>query len=254
VVPVIPEELGFAAHATAFLEYLIWGSIIVFVYANRRSALRAADRMSAAQVRRAEIQRRSIESRLQALQARVEPQFLFDSLERVRDLYESDPVQGDQVMAALIAYLRAALPHLRETASTLQRELELANAYLSVMRAQLGERLVCSVDACDVPSDVRMPAMIVLPLINHALARPALSARRDVIRVSARRAMDKLRLEIAHSGQSFSSVSGNRAVRDIEQRLRGLYGETWALALEPTEDRGTRAVVEIPYESDGGHR
>ncbi len=87
-------------------ECLIWGSIIVWIYVNRRDALRAAARLNSAQVQRTETQRRTLESRLQALQARVEPQFLFSSLTQVHDLYESDPAKGRQVLGDLIAYLR----------------------------------------------------------------------------------------------------------------------------------------------------
>lgn len=240
--------------AIAFFEYLFWGSIIVWVYVNRRSAMIAAARLTAAQVKRMEIQRISLESRLQALQARVEPQFLFDSLTRVHDLYERDPANGAQVMGDLIAYLRAALPHLREPASTLPREVDLAIAYLNVMRAQFGERLVCSVDVSDVPSGVRMPAMVLLPLINHALTA-APPAGRDVIRIGARHAKGTLRLEIVHSGQAFAFASGSDDVQDIEQRLQGLYGEEWNLRFEPSPDKGTQAVVEIPYETtDSSHR
>src|SRR5882672_7525883 len=140
-VPGVTHEIPVTQHSTVFFEYLTFASIAVFIYVNRRSALHAAARLNSAQVQRAETQRRSLESRLQALQARIEPQFLFSSLAQVRDLYESDTAKGAQVLGDLIAYLRAALPHLREPASTLRRELELAVAYLKIMRARFDERL-----------------------------------------------------------------------------------------------------------------
>src|SRR5947207_2151441 len=115
--------------AAMFFEFLIWGSIVVFIYVKRRNALLADHRMHAARAQRAEAQRRTLESRLQALQARVEPQFLFNTLGEVRDLYGVDPALGGRMLGDLIAYLRAALPHFRESSSTLGRELELAAAY-----------------------------------------------------------------------------------------------------------------------------
>ena len=112
--------------AAMFFEFLIWGSIAVFIYVKRRNALLAGKRMDAARAQRAGAQRRTLESRLQALQARVEPQFLFNTLAEVRDLYDVDPALGGRMLGDLIGYLRAALPHFRESTSTVGREFESA--------------------------------------------------------------------------------------------------------------------------------
>jgi len=122
-VPGVPHEQLVMRPVYVFFEYLIWGSIIVFIYVNRRNALFAAAELNAARVRRTEAQRRTLESRLKALQARVEPQFLFDALAKVRDLYEDDPGRGSAVLGNLIVYLRSALPQLRESTSTLGHEI-----------------------------------------------------------------------------------------------------------------------------------
>jgi len=237
-------------------EYLIWGSIIVWIYVNRRDALRAAARLNSAQVQRAETQRRTLESRLQALQARVEPQFLFSSLTQVHDLYESDPAKGRQVLGNLIAYLRGALPRLREAASTLGSELDLAIAYLNVMSARVGEHFALAVDASDAAKAARMPAMVLLPLINHILVRRGPPrAGSDALRIAARSAGGKLHLVIAHSGERSASAGDRNDLRDIEQRLHALYGDEWTLAVEPSGDHGTQAIMEFPHEAtDGNHR
>ena len=241
---------------TVFLlaEGLMWGSIIVFIYANRRSALQASKRMKALQLQRTEMQRRSLESRLQALQARVEPRFLFDSLARVRDFYESDAAKGSQMLAELIAYLRAALPHLREATSTLRHELDLVDAYLNVMRAQLGANLTSTIDASDESRSACMPAMVLLPLVNHALAARA-TTRNDAaaIRIAARHIGDHLTVEVAYDGREPVTTT-IRDCSDISERLRALYGTQWSLEFAPSEV-GTRAILEIPYEpADSGHR
>ena len=119
-------DIAITQPAAMFFEFLIWGSIVVFIYVKRRNSLRADKRMHSARAQRAEAQRRTLESRLQALQARVEPQFLFNTLAEVRDLYDVDPALGGRMLGDLIAYLRAALPHFRESSSTVSRELELA--------------------------------------------------------------------------------------------------------------------------------
>jgi LytS/YehU family sensor histidine kinase len=76
------------------------------------------------------------------MQARVEPQFLFNTLLQVRDLYRASASRGEQMLDELIAYLRAAMPKMRDTSSTIGQELDLVRAYLGIVSLRLGERLV----------------------------------------------------------------------------------------------------------------
>ncbi|HEV8553558.1 MAG TPA: histidine kinase [Casimicrobiaceae bacterium] len=249
-VPGISHEVAVMQPAFVFFEYLIWGSIIAFIYVNRRTALLATARMNAAQVQRADAQRRTLESRLQALQARVEPQFLFNTLAQVRALYESDPAKGGQMLGDLIDYLRAALPRLRDSTSTLEREVELAIAYLKIMQVRLGDRLAFQVDVQDAVRAARMPPMLLLPLVDyvlvHGLAPPPASG---TIRIATGRAAGKLRVEIADSGGGFAKGCADDDLRDIRERLHGLYGDQGTLAFASSSGHRTQAVLEIPYES-----
>jgi Histidine kinase len=250
--PGSPHDMVVMQPAFVFFEYLIWGSIIVFIYVNRGSALLAGARMNAAQVQRAETQRRTLESRLQVLQARVEPQFLFSTLAQVRNLYESDPAKGSQMLGDLIVYLRAALPHLRESTSTLGQEIDLMNAYLNIMRANPGDHLAFHADAPDSARAARMPPMVLLPLIDHVLIqqRPAFGT----IRITARTAAGKLRVELNDSGQAFAPGAMGSDLHVIQDRMHALYGNGGTLAFERSHDNGTRAVMEIPNGSADGDR
>ena len=152
-----------------FFTALVYSTIGCFVYVNFRTARLAADRMRAAELARAQARRHTLESRLQAMQARVEPQFLFNTLAQVRELYERDEAVAGQVLDDLITYLRAALPHLRESSSTLGKEVELARSYLDIMCVRLGDRLSFEIDVPDAVKGARMPPMMLLPLVDHAL-------------------------------------------------------------------------------------
>ena len=91
-----------------------------------------------------------LESRLAAMQAQVEPQFLFNTLAQVERLYEIDPARAARMLDDLIAYLRAAMPLMRDTSSTVKQEIDLARAYLDIVRIRLGDRLAFAIE---VPSD-----------------------------------------------------------------------------------------------------
>jgi LytS/YehU family sensor histidine kinase len=254
--PEIPHEVVLMQPFAVFFEYLIWGSIIVFIYVNRRTALRAAARMNAAHVQRADAQRRTLEARLQALQARIEPQFLFNTLAQVHELYDRDPTRGGEMLGDLIVYLRAALPHLRDSMTTLDQELKLASAYLSIMRVQLAGRLTLHLDVAQAAVSARVPPMILLPLLDHALAKePSSRAGEVTIRVAAQITGDRLRVEITQSGSSFAGEDRDGSLRAIQDRLSALYGQSGKLAFGTATNHGTQAVMEIPHESaDSGHR
>jgi hypothetical protein len=243
--PWSPPDVRMVHTKFLFFESLIWGSVIVLVYVNRRNALRSAARMTAARASRVGMQHRLLESQLQALQARVEPHFLFDSLARVRELYERDPDDGSRALGDLIDYLRAALPHLREPTATVRDEVDLVSAYVAVVSARLDDRLVCSVDLSPATASARMPGMVLLPLVSFLLSARAAGTHFGILRITGRDAGDRMHLEITHGAATAAGVD-TRCLTDVKERLRGLYADDWLLAIEPSAYEGTRAVLEIP--------
>ena len=91
------------------------------------------------------------------MQARVEPQFLFSTLAQVQNLYEANAATGERMLDELIAYLRAATPRMRDTSSTLAQEIELARAYLAILKVRLGDRLEYAIDIAEDSHGARMP-------------------------------------------------------------------------------------------------
>jgi hypothetical protein len=128
-----------------------------------------------AELERADAQRNIMASRLQVLQARVEPELLFDALGDVRRAYLRDPEAAGALLDDLIAYLRAALPQMRGGTSTLLREVTLAEAYLKVAPAGRSGDLIVDVRIADEVGAVPFPPMVLLPLA-HAASEAAPSA------------------------------------------------------------------------------
>ncbi len=107
----------------------------------------ARSQLADAECRREGLQAQMVEARLCALQAQIEPHFLFNTLANVKRLYETAPVRGREMLSSLISYLRAALPTMREPGSTLERELELVRSFLTILKMRMGDRLAFSIDA-----------------------------------------------------------------------------------------------------------
>lgn len=220
---------------------------VVWVVLHRRRARWARERMHAAALGRIEAQRKSIESSLQAMQARVEPQFLLNTLSQVKALYERDAALGERVLDSLIAYLRAAMPRMRDTSSTVGQEIALARAYLDIVKVRLGDRLDHAIDVAGTPLDARFPPMMLLPLVDHAIACAAESSRGAAhLRIAAAVDAGRLRLTIAVDCGSLRDDAG---IVGIRERVDALFGPAATLALRERGDQAAEAVLEIPLES-----
>lgn len=235
-----------------FFEYLIWGSICVWIYVNRRDEMRARSRATASQLLRAQTQRRALEAQLQALQAQVEPRFLLDTLASVRDRYRLDAQAGSAALGALIAYLRGVLPQLRAPSSRLGREIELVRAWLDVLRTTGGARVHFAATFDAAFADADMPPMVLLPLVNLAWRRSQDAP--FTVEVAAHRDGRMLRVSLRFDGSTpFAGDDVETALAPIRARLRALYGDDGRLALQRA---GTHVVVVgVPLEpTDRRHR
>jgi signal transduction histidine kinase len=229
----------------AIVFSLVAGSIALFI---NFSWVKLAQ--SRRDVERAE--RAAIEAQLRALQAQIEPHFLFNTLANLDALIAVDACQARTLLANLIRYLRAALTHARSEAATLQTEVELLKAYLAIMALRLPNRLTTEFD-CD-PDCLRLkfPAMLLQPLVENAITHGIEPAGDGgTIKVSVRRAGNMLMLAVDDTGIGLGNAhtAGTGAgIQNIRARLKSLFGESARLTLESRTPRGTHAGIEVPLE------
>jgi hypothetical protein len=240
-----PPAIGFLLNI--YFELLMVGGATIWVINDRRRARRERGRRHAAELQRIAAEKQSIESDLQAMQARIEPQFLFDTLTQVNILYARDHSAGERLLDALIAYLRAAMPKMRET-STVGHELALVRAYLSIKRLRMGERLSFSADPLDSRiANAPMPAMILLPLIDHATAHgPTEWPGNGSILIRATAIDGGIRLEVACVGMDLTTDVEGGSIGGVRGRLALLYGRTASLEIERRQAGESVAVLRIP--------
>ncbi len=108
------------------------------------------------------------EARLQALQARIRPHFLFNSLNAVLSLVRSDPRRAERALEDLSELFRALMRENREL-TTLKDEIDLTRAYLDLEQLRLGERLSVVWHIDKMPSDALIPPLIIQPLVENAI-------------------------------------------------------------------------------------
>lgn len=190
--------------------------------------------------------RATYEAKLVALQARVEPRFLFETLADAERLYERDPALGARVLDDLIVHLRAALPAIEATSSTLAVEMDLVRTWLDIVRVRSGDFLLLAMPDVDAPGDARMPPMVLLPLVQHAVRSVTQGA--CAVLVSAAVEGDRLRVTVVGAANAFASFEGPGDVADVRERIVAVYGDQATLTLQPALGERSQAILEIPYE------
>jgi hypothetical protein len=239
-----------ARSANMLPDSLLVCGFVTAGYRYWRRAAQRAKRANAAELEHAHVMRQTQESRLQAMQACIEPQFLFETLGDVDRLHASDARTAVRLLDDLIVYLRAALPHLKESTSTVAKESELATAYLNIQRLRRGGRPAFRIDVGADAHDARMPPMLLLPLIGHSTAPGRAAATTlDPLTIRIEVARDKLRVTLRASGGAFAPDGPGGAVVDgVRDRLRGLYAGAAHLAVDANENGIT---MEFPHERPG---
>ncbi len=193
------------------------------------------------------------EAQLSALNAQIEPHFLFNTLANVKRLYETHPERGRHMLVALIAYLRAALPGMRRQESTLADELELVRHYLAILQMRMGERLSFGIDAPPELLSTHLPTLVLPTLVENAI-KHGLAPLPEGGRIEIRAGHAEgggVSIEVVDNGQGFGTASGGAGVglANTRARLAARFGDAASLELEAAQPRGVVARVRLPAEA-----
>ena len=200
---------------------------------------------------RSELERQALDARLRLLQAQVAPHFLFNTLANVQALVDTGSPQAAVVLRSLVAYLRAAVPRLDETATTLEQELELVRAYLELMHMRMPDRLKYSVHVDDAARSLRCPPMTLLPLVENAVRHgidPSEEGGR--IDITIHRRGDRCVIRVSDSGvgleRSAAAPGLGTGLTTLRERLALAFGGDAQLRVVAQQPRGVSAELEFP--------
>jgi Histidine kinase len=215
--------------------------VVALEILQRRAATVSA--MLAAQQEQTTIARAALESRLAAMQAQVEPQFLFNTLVAIEALYQRNAAAAADNLDRLIQYLRVALPRLREPGSTVGAELDLVSAYLAVVTSLHDGRPTLSVTVGDHCGAARFYPMLLLPLIQRAV-REGDGSLPESIRIGVQKVGTDVVIvtRIARAGGCDEDFELAR----VRERLTGLYGDRAALECLELDSGTTQFTLRVP--------
>ena len=229
-------------------RWLVISGLAYAVLVFQRQAAEAAGRAHDTDLQRVQIDRQMTEAQLQTLRAQIEPHFLFNTLANIRELYRTEPDRGRSLLAHFVAYLRAALPQMRNDETTLKQEVDLAQAYLEVLKVRMGKRLDVRLDVPNELTTLPFPPLALSTLTENAI-KHGLNPLPEggAIEITARAEDGHLRVSVADTGVGLQRTSGSGSgLANLRARLAALYGDEGNLAFEANVPRGIRATIVVP--------
>ncbi len=228
------------------------------IVGRRLDALRVARARVSAEVREQEIGRLATEAELRALRAQMNPHFLFNALNTIGHLIRTAPASAEATLLRLTGLLRAVLRRTRAEFTTLGEEIDLVRAYLEIEQARFEERLRVTVDVPEHLRAVRIPSLIVQPLVENAVKHgiAPLASGGDVA-VEARSELTRegqlVRIVVRDSGAGAApgSLEGRGTgvgLESVLHRLRCHFGDRASLVFDSKPDAGTTVALVLPLE------
>jgi signal transduction histidine kinase len=251
-------RLGDPLPELAFLW--IMASLIVKV-TYKKQIQAEAQAAQATEVAEAEsLKRQVVEARMAAMQAQVEPHFLFNTLASIDHLIETDPARASTMQKNLIALLRASMPTMREAGDggprDLKRELAVIKPYLEILKVRMEDRLQTEIDVPEGLQSAEFPSMMIQTLVENAI-KHGLEPKPEGGRLTVRAEVQhgKLAVTVADTGVGFGkAATGGTGVglANIRERLQLLYGNKATLGVRENAGGGTAVTVTVPYKSIDG--
>lgn len=219
------------------------------------------------QMKNTELERQmqlTTEARLDALQAQVNPHFLFNSLNAINMYVLKDPNVTRELIRRLSSFLRYTLGN-PDRFTTVGEELNVVQDYLIIEKARFGDRLVLAMDVEEKLKTLKIPILSIQPLVNNAVIHGILPKEGNgLLRIRIRRVYDEVIISVEDNGVGipedkrdalFEKGYGTGlgvGIHNVHERLKLLYGNDYGLTYSSVVGQGTRVSFKIPLSLEEG--
>ena len=235
-------NLAFVLIIAAFIIKAVAGG-------KRRAELAATEATQRAETE--QLERTVVEARMEALQAQIEPHFLFNTLASIDQLIQTDQPRASKMQQSLIRYLRSAMPQMREAGRpSLGQQVDLCSAFLEIMAVRMEGRLQTVISVPEGLKSAVFPSMMLQTLVENAIKHglePKPEGGR--LEIAAEILDGQLAVHVLDTGVGFMPKAGSGVgLTNIRERLEALYKGRAELIISVPPAGGTCATIKVPYE------
>jgi sensor histidine kinase YesM len=199
----------------------------------------------------AEARRLAIEAQLASLESRVNPHFLFNTLNSIAALVPRDPEGAERMTGQLASLMRSALDTAGSPTVPLEDELKVVRDYLDIERVRFGERLRYTFTLDEHALKTPVPRLSLQTLVENSV-KFAVSPRPEgaTIAVNAQRIDGYVRIEVKDDGPGFggAGMPTGHGLALLEARLKMIFGDRATLGVENQSGGGARVWLDVPFE------
>lgn len=256
----IPNIYWNPIKSTEFAIYFYlggWGTYCTII--GVLQTFRYYNRYMNSQVELARVEKRLVESHLNALRLQLEPHFLFNTLNAISSELAASPELAREMIEDLGALLRRSLECQGSTEITLAQELALLDHYIAIQKLRFGERIDIQIKVSRSALSAMVPSMFLQPLVENAV-RHGLEGRMSggKIVVSARHVGDQLHINVLDDGVGLPphwgmETSAGLGIRVTRERFQALYAEPGGhdFTISRRMGGGTEVAIRIPLHRAG---
>ncbi|MUK94603.1 sensor histidine kinase [Aliivibrio fischeri] len=231
---------------------LIFTAICFYYFHVAEKTMLAEQALALSKRKQLEQEKALVLSQLSQLQSQIEPHFLFNTLANISALIELDSNKAKLMLEKLTDLLRGSLKTNRNPLITIEQEIELLNAYLSIQQIRLGERLTYEIDK-QIVEPISLPPLLIQPLVENAITHgiePSAQGRHLMIQFKQEN--NQFFVVISDNGIGLKSVSPSKghgmSLNNIKQRLHDLFDGSASVRITENKDGGVNAELTIPLD------
>jgi len=256
----IPRPIWSIPKGELYLEqFLFWATVGAAYIIRNLMQLDAQEREKAELLlEKSQLEANLKQAQLETLRLRLNPHFLFNTLQNISMLASDEPKTASQMLTRLGDLLRTALQSESEPVITLQNEIGLTKSYVAIEKMRFGERLDVAFDLAPGSSDALVPTLLLQPLVENAIQHGIKSiAKRGLITVRSKLEGNQLVLTVTDNGNGLLGRSLNELELGVGlgstcERLAQMYGAKGELTVLTLPEGGTETRVTLPLQSPVG--
>ena len=230
-----------------FFTYSLIYGIVVFIKYLRESQEQ--------KVRASQLEQQLTKARLQALQMQLHPHFLFNTLNMISSTMYDDVKSADKMIANLSDLLRITLDSKGAEEHRLEKELEILNLYIEIMKARFQNKLVFITEIQELTIEALVPGFILQPLVENSIKYGMKTLKRAEISIVSRKENETLKLIIEDNGPGISDemeslFKSGVGLSNTVERLEQLYENNYQFHLQNRDEGGVQVMMEIPFRKE----
>jgi two-component system, LytTR family, sensor kinase len=189
-------------------------------------------------------------AQLTALEARINPHFLYNSLNSIAGLIHEDQDKAEDMTVELSKLFRATTGRNNESNHSIEEEISLVKSYLAIEQMRFGERLTYEINVEEKLNQVKIPRFLLQPLVENAIKHGISKIASDgIIKVDIKEVEGFIVIDIHDNGPNFGeAVSGGYGLKSVRQKLRLIYGNKASLEITNEPSKNIQIKIDQDHE------